>query len=336
MQLERSPLTPTEQRCRTIQGLCCTAASLDTPCPIHPSRSKPSTKVGHSIFLGISQAQLTVPVEVTFTGESQSTRALIDSGATGNFMDLALARKLQLPLHLLTNPIAILGVSGEPLPKGKITHRMGPVTLQVGILHTETLTFLILSSTKDPVILGLLRLQEHDPQICWSSGKLIDWSPQCYFQCFAVPCCAFLVDNLDPEDLTVIPEEYADFHDVFSKTLAFWLPPQQDCDCTTDLIKGAPLPKGRLYPLSTTEEAAMEEYIREALAQGIIRPSTFPTTVGFFVKKKDGGLCPCIDYQALNAIIVKRRELLPLIPPRWSNCEKRRSSPSSISAVPTT
>ncbi|KAL0154169.1 hypothetical protein M9458_050527, partial [Cirrhinus mrigala] len=35
----------------------------------------------------------------------------------------------------------------------------------------------------------------------------------------------------------------------------------------------------------------------------------------FFVKKKDGGLSPCIDYRALNDITVKYRYPLPLVPP---------------------
>ncbi|KAI4881834.1 hypothetical protein NFI96_012615 [Prochilodus magdalenae] len=47
----------------------------------------------------------------------------------------------------------------------------------------------------------------------------------------------------------------------------------------------------------------METYIKEALDLGYIRPSTSPAAAGFFfVKKKDGGLRPCIDYRGLNAI----------------------------------
>ncbi|KAK3556244.1 hypothetical protein QTP70_006914 [Hemibagrus guttatus] len=59
----------------------------------------------------------------------------------------------------------------------------------------------------------------------------------------------------------------------------------------------------------------MEEYIKEALDQGYIRPSTSPAASSFFfVAKKDGGLRPCIDYRALNRIMVKFRYPLPLIP----------------------
>ncbi|KAI4902871.1 hypothetical protein NFI96_000375 [Prochilodus magdalenae] len=63
------------------------------------------------------------------------------------------------------------------------------------------------------------------------------------------------------------------------------------------------------------EDDALEEYKREALAQGYIRPSTFPAASGFFfVKKKDGGLRPCIDYRGLNAVTKPYSYPLPLVP----------------------
>ncbi|KAL0173278.1 hypothetical protein M9458_033589, partial [Cirrhinus mrigala] len=75
------------------------------------------------------------------------------------------------------------------------------------------------------------------------------------------------------------------------------------------------LPKGRIYPLSILECQAMEEYIVEALQQGFIQPSTLPATLSFFfVGKKDGGLCPCIDYHQLNSQIIQQPYLLPLVP----------------------
>ncbi len=59
----------------------------------------------------------------------------------------------------------------------------------------------------------------------------------------------------------------------------------------------------------------MKTYIQEELAKGFIRPSTSPASVGFFfVKKKDGGLRPCIDYRCLNDNSVKFRYPLPLVP----------------------
>ncbi|KAK3534422.1 hypothetical protein QTP86_015224 [Hemibagrus guttatus] len=112
-----------------------------------------------------------------------------------------------------------------------------------------------------------------------------------------------------------IPTCYTPFSDVFCPKRASKLPPHRPWDCAIDLLPGEPVPRGRLYPLSIPEEKAMEEYIKEALAQGYIRPSTSPAASSFlFVAKKDGGLRPCIDYRALNQITVKFRYPLPLVP----------------------
>ncbi|KAK3519822.1 hypothetical protein QTP70_006474 [Hemibagrus guttatus] len=112
-----------------------------------------------------------------------------------------------------------------------------------------------------------------------------------------------------------IPACCSRFQDVFCPRKASKLPPHRPWDCAIDLIPGEPVPKGRIYSLSIPEEKAMEEYIKEALSQGYIRPSTSPAASSFFfVAKKDGGLRPCIDYQALNKITVKFRYPLPLIP----------------------
>ncbi|KAI4874604.1 hypothetical protein NFI96_006457, partial [Prochilodus magdalenae] len=82
-----------------------------------------------------------------------------------------------------------------------------------------------------------------------------------------------------------------------------------------DLMNDQIPPKSRVYPLTQAEDKALEEYIREALAQGYIRPSTSPAAAGFFfVKKKDGGLRPCIDYRGLNSITKPFAYPLPLIP----------------------
>ncbi|KAK7879248.1 hypothetical protein WMY93_033967 [Mugilogobius chulae] len=119
---------------------------------------------------------------------------------------------------------------------------------------------------------------------------------------------------LSPPDLSTVPSEYHDLGEVFNKSKALSLPPHRPYDCAIDLLPGAPLPTSRLYKLSGPEKEAMEAYIRDSLAAGLIRPSSSPVGAGFFfVDKKDKTLRPCIDYRGLNDITVKNKYPLPLI-----------------------
>ncbi|XP_044051575.1 uncharacterized protein LOC122875938 [Siniperca chuatsi] len=99
------------------------------------------------------------------------------------------------------------------------------------------------------------------------------------------------------------------------RTMVSAISPHRPWDCAIDLIPGEPVPHGKIYPLSLPEQKAMGECIKEALAQGYIRPSTSPAASSFFfVAKKDGGLQPCVDYRGLNRITVKFQYPLPLVP----------------------
>lgn len=73
-------------------------------------------------------------------------------------------------------------------------------------------------------------------------------------------------------------------------------------------------PPAILYNLSKSKSEAMEAYIRDSLAAGIIRCSSSPLGAGsFFVTKKDSSLRPCMDFRGLNNISIKNKLPLPLI-----------------------
>jgi hypothetical protein len=73
-------------------------------------------------------------------------------------------------------------------------------------------------------------------------------------------------------------------------------------------------PFRKIYYLLPAEQAALDEYITDALEKGIIRESISPAGVPvLFAPKKDGTLRLCVDYRGLNSITVKNRYPLPLI-----------------------
>lgn len=113
----------------------------------------------------------------------------------------------------------------------------------------------------------------------------------------------------------VIPSDYHDFLDVFSKTKADVLPEHRATDHKIELTDNAQPPMGPIFPLSEEEHTAARIYIAENLARGFIRPSKAPCGAPIlFVKKKDGSLRLCVDYRGLNKITRKDRYPLPRIP----------------------
>lgn len=239
--------------------------------------------------------------------------ALVDSGAEANIMDVELARQLGLGCQHLSPPVPVRALDGHQL--GTVTHTTSSVTMELSGNHQESISFHLLNSPAQPIILGYPWLIRHNPQLDWRSGTIREWGEDCHQTCFKRATLPINSKATCPApDTAGVPACYLHLKEVFSKTKATSLPPHRSYDCAIDLLPGTSPPKGRLYSLSAPERLAMENYINESLASGIIRPSSSPAGAGFFfVGKKDGSLRPCIDYRGLNDITVKNRYPLPLM-----------------------
>ena len=72
------------------------------------------------------------------------------------------------------------------------------------------------------------------------------------------------------------------------------------------MIKGIELSFKLIFLLLETKLKVLKEYIDESIKKGIIRESILLIGVLiFFIRKKDRGIRPIIDYRGLNNIIVK-------------------------------
>ncbi|KAI2644487.1 Transposon Tf2-8 polyprotein [Labeo rohita] len=192
-------------------------------------------------------------------------------------------------------------IQGKPLGRGKVRYSSPLITLQVGLFHKEQLRLLVLEDSTVCLILGHPWLHLRTPVLCWDPCDILQWGKLCHDQCLSelplprsisIPLASTKIESPEPEITPEIPAEYMAFQDVFSKQAATLLPPHRPWDFQ-----------------------AMEEYIAEALQQGFIQPSTLPAASSFFfVGKKDGGLCPCIDYRQLNSQIIQQPYPLPLVP----------------------
>ncbi|KAL0168456.1 hypothetical protein M9458_036678, partial [Cirrhinus mrigala] len=305
-----------EERERRIQRNLCLYCGLPghmrSSCPTCPSHKTAAVSSGFH-----SPSCIEIPIILKFSSKVVHATALVDSGAAGNFIDREFARTHSIPLVPCASHLAVAAVDGRPLGSGQIQHTTDDLILCAGALHTETIHLFVLSTSQNPIILGFPWLEKHNPVISWTERQILRWSEPCQQQClFQTPPKAVSDGALHTQpELAKLPREYWDLAEAFSKTRASQLPPHRSTDCAIDLVPGSHPPKGRVFPLSQPESAAMKAYIEEELKKGSIRPSTSPASAGFFfVKKKDGGLCPCIDYRRLNEITFKFRYPLPLVP----------------------
>ncbi|KAK2885165.1 hypothetical protein Q8A73_021639 [Channa argus] len=297
MELARARLSPTERQRRLQAG-------------------RLGALMSGAVFPDNPQTRLTVSTTLSYQSVSLPLLALVDSGAEHSLLDASLAKQWSLPLIPLDQPLKVRTLDGSVVTE--ISHKTAPLHLLVSGNHQEDMSFFLMHSPDNPLVLGYSWLRKHNPHIDWFSNKIIGWGIPCHNSCLL--SAAFLgrhsppVDTSPTPDMSLIPPAYHDLAPVFNKEQALSLPPHRPFDCAIDLQPGAPLPTGRLYNLSHPEREAMEKYIRESLQAGLIRPSSSPVAAGFFfVSKKDKTLRPCIDYRGLNNITVKNRYPLPLL-----------------------
>ncbi|KAK1791003.1 hypothetical protein P4O66_002054 [Electrophorus voltai] len=158
----------------------------------------------------------------------------------------------------------------------------------------------------------------HNPHLQWTENRILKWAATCegqYLPLWTVSLQSMSIKSPESGSELTVPQEYSNLAQVFSPSKATQLLPHHDWDCSITLKEGTVPPRCRVYPLSQEEERTMGQYIKEALQQDYIRPSTsLASTSVSFVKKKDGGLRPCVDYRALNELLVQYPYPLPLVP----------------------
>ncbi|KAJ8346477.1 hypothetical protein SKAU_G00278780 [Synaphobranchus kaupii] len=323
MQLGRVAVNPEERqrRLRTRSCFYCGKPGHQiASCPIRPKGMGSPVKLGvltsPIIPNHAAQDRLMFKATLLWRDKTVTSSALIDSGADASFMDITFARRAGIPTERLTSPISALALDGRSL--GLVTHSTVPIQLVLSGNHRESIQLLLINSKQSALVLGQTWLRLHNPHIDWKAGRILAWSAHCLASCLRSalpPPGSSNSCSMQPiPDLTNVPSEYHDLAQVFSKSRALSLPPHRPYDCAIDLLAGAKLPSGRLYSLSGPEKLAMEEYIHDSLASGIIRPSSSPVGAGFFfVGKKDGSLRPCIDYRGLNQVTIRNKYPLPLI-----------------------
>jgi hypothetical protein len=104
-----------------------------------------------------------------------------------------------------------------------------------------------------------------------------------------------------------------EFPDVFPEKLS-GMSPDWDIEFVIDLMPGTvPIYKSP-YKMATPQLAELKEHIKELLEKNYIHPTSSPCGAPvIFVPKKDDTQRLCVDYHALNEVLVKNKYPLPRI-----------------------
>src|SRR6266436_3622911 len=293
---------------------------------------------------------MSVELRASASLHSVSTSTLLDSGVTGMFVNQAFAQKHKLETRPLPNPVPVHNVDGTPNENGSITEEV-EVILWYG-QHTEKVCLAVANLRWQTIIIRHLWLTHHNPEVDWAcqSVTMSQCPPECrgqsnggmaedngpeprdaIYAAFIPPEWAehhiramdtpsqWLAQEVQKAEVSrplkdMVPAQYHDFRDIFSKEAFDQLPPQKVWDHAIDLSPGTELPCSWMFPLSPAEQKELDNFLRENLANGCIHPSKSPMGAPvFFIKKKDGSLHLMQDYQKLNKIMVKNSYPLPLV-----------------------
>ena len=111
--------------------------------------------------------------------EGVVVKALLDSGATGLFMDTTFAREKGFKMKRIKNPLLVKNIDGTVNAGGAITHQVECNMFFKG--HVERVRMDMCNLGKTEVILGMPWLVAHNPEIDWEKGevKMIRCPPIC-------------------------------------------------------------------------------------------------------------------------------------------------------------
>jgi hypothetical protein len=290
-----------------------------------------------------------IPVSVRASYNMANVKALVDSGATDNFMHPNFARRMKIGQQELDKPKNIYNIDDTTNKAGQITHYLNLAVTTGG--KTKEMRFLITNIGREDVLLGYPWLSTYEPCFSWKHGTIDESNLPIVLrtinpnerrdvvaQYLSTDERADIVVELECDiggeppitrnalvELAVaaqqytkkveIPKEYRRFAKVFSEEESKQFPLRRSCDHAIEFKPGTPdAIECKIYPMTRAKDEALDVFIDEQLEKGYIRSSKSQYASSFFfIKKKDSKLRPVQDYRRVNAWTVRNQYPLPLI-----------------------
>ena len=123
-----------------------------------------SNTIKHSIYIPVLLKTLD-------TGDQLELSALLDSGATGLFLDSKFVQNNHLNTRKPSRTVPVYNVDGTLNQGGSIKEELDVILTYKG--HTEKATFAVCDLGEKPAIIGHTWLFFHNPEINWQTGEVI-------------------------------------------------------------------------------------------------------------------------------------------------------------------
>ena len=306
-------------------------------------RSKGKERVVRRTMRPLREVWMRIGLEKIDTHEGVTMKALLDSGATGMFVDRKFAEKHGFKMDKLEKALIVTNVDGSNNSGGRITHKVECNAYYKG--HQEKMKFNVCNLGRTDVILGMPWLAAHNPEIDWEKGevKMMRCPPWCGKDnrskkareevmrkeartVEGEKAISWAADEkkdwgreeemeIDHRKIeTMVPKRFHWWLKVFGKVESERMPVRKVWDHAIDVKEDFKPSKAKVYPLSRNEREEVQKFVNKHLKKGYIRPSkSQQTSPVFFVGKKDGGKRMVMDYRKLNKQTVKNNYPLPLI-----------------------
>jgi len=130
--------------------------------PKWEKRIKPKLVI-HSLEMDAKCIMIPTHLKTTDTMEETSTEAMVDTGATGDFIDQDFVIREKLPTRKLSQPIPVYNVDGTLNEAGSIREVVDVIMTYER--HSERILLAVTRLGKQSMILGFTWLDKHNPEI---------------------------------------------------------------------------------------------------------------------------------------------------------------------------
>jgi len=207
---------------------------------------------------------IVLPIEIgtTDTSKVHSVKVLLDSRATGNFIDKDFVRMKGISTRSISCPIPVFNVDGSPNEAGQISEVVDVILCYK--TYSERMLLAVSNLGKQSMILGYTWLKNHNPEVNWQTGEVqMNRCPPQYEGCHTIRKERASQRKMEARAINVCRSrpspEYAE--DSEEDKTPLWI-------CEVEYEQGDRLFMMRILPEPAVEDLCTTSTISQKLAEG--------------------------------------------------------------------